>query len=75
MQEINYEELYKAIMEAIAPTDVESSHLATIEHNGRDLYITFKNGSTYEYDNVPEGLVRQMLKVDSKRKISMEICA
>lgn len=68
MQELNYEELYKAIMEAIAPTDVDSSHLETIEHNGKDLYITFKNGSTYEYDNVPESMVRQMLKVDSKGK-------
>jgi hypothetical protein len=61
-------ELLIAILEAIAPTDVESSHLQTIEHNGKDLYITFKNGSTYEYDNVPEALVRQMLKVDSKGK-------
>lgn len=65
---MNYEELYKAIMEAIAPTDVDSSHLKTIEHNGKDLYITFKNGSTYEYDDVPEAMVRQMLKVDSKGK-------
>lgn len=65
---MNYEDLYKAIMEAIAPTDVDSSHLQTIEHNGKDLYITFKNGSTYEYDDVPEAMVRQMLKVDSKGK-------
>lgn len=65
---MNYEELYKAIMEAIAPTDVESSHLKTIEHNGKDLYITFKDGSTYEYDDVPENMVRQMLRVDSKGK-------
>ncbi|SOK58593.1 hypothetical protein [Yersinia phage fHe-Yen9-04] len=61
-------ELLYAILEAIAPTDVDSSHLQTIEHNGKDLYITFKNGSTYEYDNVPEAMVRQMLKVDSKGK-------
>lgn len=61
-------ELLKAILEAIAPTDVDSSHLRTIEHTGKHLYITFKNGATYEYDNVPEALVRQMLKVDSKGK-------
>lgn len=60
--------LYQAIMEAIAPTDVDSSHLKTIEHNGKNLYITFKSGSTYEYDDVPEAMVRQMLKVDSKGK-------
>lgn len=65
---MNQHDLFKAIMEAIAPTDVESSHLRTIEHNGRNLYITFYDGSTYEYDNVPEALVRQMLKVDSKGK-------
>lgn len=62
------EELLKLLQEAIAPTDVESSHLKTIEHNGKDLYITFKDGSTYEYDDVPEAMVRQMLKVDSKGK-------
>lgn len=63
---MNRQELAAAILEAIAPTDVDSSHLQTIEHNGKDLYITFKNGSTYEYDDVPEAMVRQMLKVDSK---------
>lgn len=65
---MNTTDLFKMIMEAIAPTDVDSSHLRTIEHNGKDLYITFKNGSTYEYDNVPEPMVRQMLRVDSKGK-------
>lgn len=63
-----YNDLLKRLLEAIAPTDVDSSHLKTIEHNGKDLYITFKNGDTYEYDDVPEAMVRQMLKVDSKGK-------
>lgn len=63
-----FNELLKRLQEAIAPTDVESSHLKTIEHNGKDLYITFKNGDTYEYEDVPESMVRQMLKVDSKGK-------
>lgn len=65
---MNIDELFKMIMEAVEPTDVESSHLKTIEHNGKDLYITFKNGSTYEYDNVPEKMARQMLRVDSTGK-------
>lgn len=56
------------ILESIAPTDVISSHLQTIEHTGKKLYITFKNGAVYEYDNVPENLVRSMLKQDSKGK-------
>lgn len=60
--------LFKMILESIAPTDVMSSHLQTIEHTGRKLYITFKNGAVYEYDNVPESLVRSMLKQDSKGK-------
>jgi hypothetical protein len=63
-----YNELLKRILEAIAPTDVDSSHLKTIEHNGKDLYITFLNGDMYEYDDVPEAMVRQMLRVDSKGK-------
>ena len=63
---MNHKDLLKMILEAIDPTDVESSHLKTIEHNGKNLYITFKNGSTYEYDDVPEAMVRQMLRVDSK---------
>lgn len=63
-----YNDLLKRLLEAIAPTDVESSHLQTIEHNGKDLYITFQNGTTYEYDDVPEAMVRQMLRVDSKGK-------
>lgn len=63
-----YNELLKRLLEAIAPTDVDSSHLKTIEHNGKDLYITFKNGSTYEYDDVPEAVAKQMLRVDSTGK-------
>ncbi len=61
-------ELLKLILEAIAPTDVESSHLKTIEHNGKDLYITFKNGATYEYDDVPEATTKAMINADSSGK-------
>lgn len=60
--------LFELLMEAIAPTNVDSSHLKTIEHNGKDLYITFLNGSTYEYDNVPEGLAKGMIDADSSGK-------
>lgn len=65
---MDYSNLLKLLMEAIAPTDVDSSHLQTIEHNGKNLYITFKNGATYEYDDVPEAMARQMLRVDSTGK-------
>lgn len=65
---MDYNDLLMAIMEAIAPTDVDSSHLKTVEHNGHNLYITFTNGATYEYDDVPEATARQLLKADSKGK-------
>ncbi|AFA44428.1 hypothetical protein [Klebsiella phage phiKp_21] len=65
---MNYNELYNTIMEAIAPTDVESSHIKTIEHNGKDAYITFNNGDIYEYDDVPEGIMRNMIKAESSGK-------
>ncbi len=65
---MDFNSIIQYIFESIAPTDVDSSHIDTIEHNGKELYITFLNGAIYEYDNVPEGLVRQMLKQDSKGK-------
>lgn len=58
----------KIILEAIDPTEVESSHIKIIEHNGKNLYITFKNGSIYEYDHVPEKLIHKMLQAESKGK-------
>lgn len=56
------------LFEAIASTPVQSSHIDKIEHNGENLYITFKNGKIYEYLNVPEDLTTQMLQQDSKGK-------
>lgn len=61
-------DLLAMILEAIAPTNVDSSHLKTIEHNGRDLYITFLNGATYEYDHVPERLAKNLIDADSSGK-------
>lgn len=62
--------LFKAILESIAPTDVsnKSGHLSTIEHNGKNLYITFQNGSTYEYDNVSEPTTKALINADSSGK-------
>lgn len=63
-----YSKLIISILrEAIASTEVQSSHLKAIEHNGKDLYITFLNGKTYEYDHVPEALVHDMLRGDKSR--------
>lgn len=55
------------LTEAIASTAVQSSHLKSVEHNGKELYITFLDGRTYEYDHVPEALVTDMLKGDKSR--------
>lgn len=62
--------LFLAIFEAISPTDVsdKSSHLSTIEHNGKNLYITFKNGATYEYDEVSEPTTKALINADSSGK-------
>lgn len=62
-------DLQNLILEAIEATDVDSSHIVTIEFSSNNhLYIKFKNGAVYEYDRVPEALVRRMLEVDSKGK-------
>lgn len=58
----------KNLFEFVAPTSVDSSHLKSIQHNGEDLYITFLNGAMYEYDGVPEDLIRTMLRASSKGK-------
>lgn len=68
MQQILNELNEFLLLEAIVPTDVDSSHLAKVEHNGKNLYVTFKNGAIYEYDKVPEWVVRKLLQADSKGK-------
>ena len=60
--------LIDMITEAIAPVNVISSHIGTIEHTGDHLYVTFKNGDIYEYDDVDEDLAKEMLRSESKGK-------
>lgn len=33
---------------------VISSNVESVGHNGKDLFVTFTNGATYKYLNVPE---------------------
>ena len=61
-------DFYKKLLEAIAPTKVDSSHLVNIEHSGKHLYITFKNGATYEYDGVSEATTKALINADSSGK-------
>lgn len=60
--------LIDVLNEAIASSDVQSSHIDKIEHTGDHLYITFYTGDIYEYDDVSEEKAADMLKQDSKGK-------
>lgn len=59
-------DLMQVIQEAFENTEVDSSHIQSIEHNGDNLYVHFKNGSIYEYDGVTENMARRMLNAPSK---------
>lgn len=59
-------DLLSMLQEAFGQTDVESSHIQSIEHNGEHLYVHFLNGSIYEYDGVTEEQARRMLHAPSK---------
>lgn len=48
--------------------DVESSNVAAVGHNMGDLYVKFKNGSEYKYDNVPESEYQALLSAASVGK-------
>ena len=45
---------------------VESSMISEIEHNGKDLIITFTTGGTYLYENVPTSVYEEFTKAPSK---------
>ena len=59
-------DLMTLIQEAIEETEVDSSHIQSIEHNGENLYVHFKNGAIYEYDGVTEQMAQRMLNAPSK---------
>ena len=61
-------ELMTLIQEAIENTEVDSSHIQSIEHNGENLYVHFLNGAIYEYDGVTEQMAQRMLNAPSKGK-------
>lgn len=49
---------------------VNSSQISYVgyEDSTSELYITFRNGSTYRYDNVPRNIFEALLKSDSVGK-------
>ena len=42
---------------------VVSTDLASIGHDGQNLFIRFNSGATYIYSNVPESIFRELLVV------------
>jgi len=63
-----YKEHIMLILEAYDVTPVSSSCISNIAYNDRNLYITFNNGSRYEYFNVPNRIAQPMLQAPSKGK-------
>lgn len=45
---------------------VDSSNISAIGHAGLTLSVTFKNGKTYHYANVPEEKYQALLAASSK---------
>ena len=49
-------------------TPVVSTDLASVGHDGQNLFIRFNSGATYIYSNVPESVFRELLAASSKGK-------
>lgn len=47
---------------------VVSTDLASVGHDGQNLFIRFNSGPTYIYSNVPESIFRELLVAPSKGK-------
>lgn len=44
---------------------VTSANIASIGHDGTALFVAFKNGGTYRYDNVPVAIFGQLREAKS----------
>ena len=49
-------------------TPVDSTNLESIGYDGTNLFVRFKNDSTYVYFHVPESLYQELLVTESKGK-------
>lgn len=56
--------------EKIKMITVESSNIASVGYEDKDktLYVRFKSGKIYSYDQVERALFEKLLKADSKGK-------
>ena len=52
-------------MENIQFTQVQSSNIISIGHDGTNLYVNYKSG-TYKYENVDKSVYESLLSSDSK---------
>lgn len=55
-------------LQTIKPVAMQSSSLAQVEYDSRRsiLQVAFRDGSTYQYANVPAETYRNLLQADSK---------
>ena len=52
-------------------TEVQSSNIISVGHDGTDLYVNYKSG-TYKYENVDKSIYESLLTSDSKGKFMNE---
>jgi hypothetical protein len=52
-------------------TEVKSSNIISIGHDGTNLYVNYKSG-TYKYDNVDKSIYESLLNSSSKGQFMNE---
>ena len=52
-------------------TEVKSSNIISVGHDGKNLYVNYKSG-TYKYENVDKTIYESLLTSDSKGKFMNE---
>lgn len=52
-------------------TEVQSSNIISVGHDGTNLYVNYKSG-TYKYENVDKTLYESLVNSDSKGKFMNE---
>jgi hypothetical protein len=59
------------IMTNIQFTEVQSSNIISIGHDGTNLYVNYKSG-TYKYENVDKSVYESLLTSESKGRFMNE---
>jgi hypothetical protein len=58
-------------MKNIQFTQVQSSNIISIGHDGTNLYVNYKSG-TYKYENVDKSVYESLISSDSKGRFMNE---